>query len=317
VAALDQIEDTGSGSASSASNRKNGTNTASDMAAAQQLFAEMTAAYANQIRNLMIEVQWGEAPTSWLQLCEGTLSSLREMAEKVELTALCRALDAFAKELHAAQRSNAAVVKGKHRERLLATYDGLVKIMPGAFECDGERNRREPIIIQSLLLQSPNVRHLTIAKIYQAGITTLDALLKAKASELAQTTGIHRTIAKEIVQLLHGYRERGRSTVAAAVPQDEYKELSELIGTLRTQQGAFEDAASSWSDQARAEKRRLRRERDATILKVNISLARLGEVDRLQAIEKLPFTEKIEQLEGFLQQAVNASPAGPSARGQA
>ena len=51
--------------------------------------------------------------------------------------------------------------------------------------------------------------------------------------------------------------------------------------------------------------------RSVALLQVKVLLARLGEVDRLAQLERLPFERKIEQLEGYLQEAGGQKTAAP------
>jgi hypothetical protein len=54
-------------------------------------------------------------------------------------------------------------------QSLMGAYAKLAELMPEAFGLDGERGRRETIIVHALLQQVPDVRKATIDKIY-AGV---------------------------------------------------------------------------------------------------------------------------------------------------
>jgi hypothetical protein len=73
----------------------------------------------------------------------------------------------------------------------------------------------------------------------------------------------------------------------------------------------FESVASAWSDDEHARKKHLRQARAVALLQVKVLLARLGEVDRLAQLERLPFERKIEQLEGYLQETNGEKAAVP------
>src|SRR5262249_24337105 len=129
--------------------------------------------YMSQVRNLMLEVKWGEARAEWLGLCEATLRSLRKMAETMQLADLCEALDGFQKALVEVGQRCQSPVAGADKATLLAAYGPLLKSMPHVFELDAERNRREPIIVEALLRQVPDVEKVTIDRLYSAGLTSL------------------------------------------------------------------------------------------------------------------------------------------------
>ena len=74
----------------------------------------------------------------------------------------------------------------------------------------------------------------------------------------------------------------------------------------------FELAASDWSDDAHARKKQLRQARADSLLQVKVLLARLGEVDRLGQLERVPFERKIEQIEGYLREAAETRQAPPT-----
>jgi len=62
----------------------------------------------------------------------------------------------------------------------------------------------------------------------------------------------------------------------------------------------FKGAASSWSAQAAKDKRWLRTERERIFLEMTVVLARIGEVELLRRLERLPFERKVAELEVFL-----------------
>ena len=68
---------------------------AADEAALRATFEELAVAHVTVLRNAMLEVRWGEAQASWLELGRPALKSLRGMAAEVGHTALVAALDGF------------------------------------------------------------------------------------------------------------------------------------------------------------------------------------------------------------------------------
>jgi hypothetical protein len=280
-----------------------------DLAAVREVFDDVARNYLVQVRNLMLEVKWGEARAEWLSLCEPTLHSLRKMAGTMDMPSLCTALDGFVTVLHKVRQRCRGAVAGDDRDELLQAYDPLVATLPRAFELDNERNRREPIIVQALLRQVPAVEKVTIDKLYAAGLTSLALLYQAKPDEIAATSAITLDVATRIVELFQSYRRSSGGTMAAATAAEEQRRLGALVSELKHQHVAFEEAAAAWSKSALERKKELRRARQSTMLKIQVALARLGEVDRLAELEKLPFGRRIENVQSYLEHARSAARA--------
>jgi hypothetical protein len=282
---------------------RDGVSTPEDLAAARRVFDEVARTYMGQLRNLMLEVKWGEARSEWLELCEPALRSLRRMAEAMTMADLCQALDTFQKSLEELKKRPRRLIADADKTALLQAYAPLVSAMPDAFELEAERNRREPIIVECLLRQVPDVERVTIDKLYAAGLTSLAVIQQARADEIAATTAIAVEVATRIVALFATYRQQSGAGMAAPAPADEQKTLSTLLEKLRDEQRGFEEAAAAWSREALGRKKELRRGRTSTLLKMQVALARLGEIDLLATLEKLPFRRKIERIEGYLNQS--------------
>jgi hypothetical protein len=182
--------------------------------------------------------------------------------------------------------------------------------MPEAFGLDGERGRREAIIVHALLQQVPEVRKITIDKIYAAGLASLDNLFLARPDEIAATTGMSESLAERIVEKVQRYRQE-IAGLADATRAAERNHLAKLASELRDLHRQFETVESAWSEDGHAKKKHLRQARSVALLQVKVLLARLGEVDRLATLERLPFERKIEQLEGYLQEASSDRAAVP------
>ena len=78
--------------------------------------------------------------------------------------------------------------------------------MPQAFALDLDRTQREAAILQSLLLQVPEVKKVTLDRLYAAGLTTLEAMFLATPGDIAATTGIPESLAEQIVERFQAYR---------------------------------------------------------------------------------------------------------------
>ena len=283
-----------------------------DLAPVRELFAELAANHMRHVRDFMIDVKWGEATRDWIEICIPAVTSLRRAAERLELGELAPTLDRFGAALVATSSdpASARTIEGASKERLLDDYGQLVAILPQAFALDRDKSRREAVIIQSLCLSVPDVRKVTIDKLHAAGLTSLKTLFEAKADEISQVAGIPEALAQRIVERFQAYR----SELQNASPQDarasERERLAVLTVQLREQHDGYDEASEGWSPEAKARKRELFRQREETWLAISLLLARFGEVERIQGIEKVPFAQRITQLSEYLEQAREKYRAG-------
>ena len=282
-----------------------------DLAEVRSLFAQLAANHVRQVRDFMIDLRWSEATVDWIGICEPALKSLRRAADKLELAELCIALDDFSSTLSGTQGNGARTIDGERRAAILKSYDVLSAVMPQAFALDLDRSQREAVILQSLLLQVPEVKKITLDKLYAAGLTTLEAMLLATPGDVAATTGIEEALAKHIVARFREYKDQIRRGVPDATRANERGKVAELTARLRRDHVAFESAAKSWSREADEQKKELRKARAQTLLDIQVVLARLGEVDRIKEIERLPFDRKLVHLESFLEEARDKYVAQP------
>lgn len=281
--------------------------TAEDRAELRALFTELAGHHMVQLRDFMIEVRCGSALADWIGLSEPAVRSVRSMAEQLELDDVCVALDRLLAALVEARQAGGAIDPG-HQAGLLAAYLPLVDLLPGVLELDAERNRREPIIVHSILRQIPGVEKLAIDKLVAANLVAVASLADARPEELAQVTGLDRELAERVVARFREYRlEAG--AVATPDPRAELRALEGLAGRLRQQNQDFDFASGSWAPGIKERKRELRRERAATLLAIHVSLARLGEVDRLVELDRLNFRRKVEFIDVTLQAARAAARA--------
>jgi hypothetical protein len=283
----------------------------SDLAEVRLLFAQLAANHVRQVRDFMIDLRWSEPTVDWLPICDPALRSLRRAADKLELADLCEALDRFSAALTATTATGARTIGGASREELLARYDDLSRLMPQAFALDLDRSQREAAILHSLLLQIPEVKKVTLDRMYAAGLTTLEAMFLATPGDIAATTGIAEVLALQIVQRFRAYRDQVRETVPDATRARERERIAELTSRLRREHDNYERAADSWSRQAGDQKKELRKVREQTLLDIQVALARLGEVERLAQLERLPFEKKLVHLESFLEEARDKYVAQP------
>ena len=272
-----------------------------DRAALRELFNELAGHHLAQLRDLMIEIRGGTALAEWIDLSQPAVASVKGMAEQLELGELCVALDKLLLALAEARIAGGAVI-GQARANVLDAYFPLMELVPGGLELDAERNRREPVIVHSLLRQIPGVEKVTIDKLVAASLISIATLADARPDELAAVAGVSDEIALRLVERFRAYRSEA-GMVASPDPAAEHRSLAGLLDTLRRQNTAFDEASQRWSADAKEDKRRLRLERAETLLRIHVSLARLGQLDRLVQLDKLSFKRKADHIDSYLQGA--------------
>jgi hypothetical protein len=269
------------------------------IAEVRELFTALAANHMRQVRDFMIGIKWGEAPREAILVCEAATQSLLRAAKEMDFTELAQSLEEYATTLKHIGSADAALSDAAASEALAASYAKLAAQLPSVFAFEGERGEREAVIVHSLLQQVPGVQKLTIDKIYAAGLTGLGMLLTAKPDEIAATTGITESVAASIVEKFRHYREEAKRL--SDVKHDaERKRLAELCDALRQAHEQYEANAAGWSDEAHARKKELRQARIDALLQIKVLLARLGEVERLNEMERLPFGRKIDALQDYL-----------------
>jgi hypothetical protein len=290
---------------------------ASDRKAVMATFEELAVGHTAQVRSFMLEVRWGEAQTSWIELSRPALKSLRAMSIQMEHAALTAALDGFDTALAEMLRPGAPPVIGPvARDKLLAAYAPLTAVLPRAFELDGERDRREPMVVRALLQQVAGLDPLMVDKMMAAGLGRLDALFRARADEIAAVAGISMEVATLTAACVQAFKRATPAALATPDMASTARELGELYKAFEADHRAFEDAARGWSEGDREAKKRLRRQRELGFLQITIALVRLGEVDLALRLEKCSFARRLEELErlvvrlGPLMRTPTAAPAG-------
>lgn len=288
---------------SDAPGARDGVSSEADLAEVRRVFEEVAAIHVAQVRDVMLELRYGEAQPAWIESTQPALRSLRAMAAQMDLTDLCSALDEFCVAVDAAVAGRARI-DDDGKGQLMTRYERLIQLIPQAFELDAERDRREPIIVESLLYQIEGVERRTIEKLFAVGLSRLDALMKASADEIAIVAGLRAELAESIVGHLRAYREAASSSLAAADPLAERRALGDLLIMLSVQNDEYMHAASKWSSDARTRKSEARKAREQTFQRIKVALARLGEREQLARLDKMPFNERIATLDRYLSAAV-------------
>jgi hypothetical protein len=223
-----------------------------------------------------------------------------KVSAPAELPALLDAL-AAALDLAAAGPGGASALTGEVRKAVLAAYEPLAQASPAVFalDPDGEGERREQLIVESLLGQIPGLDPLLIGKLAAVGLGRLENLVAATTEEITGVAGLPEPIAVALVDKVTEFR-RSSPPALAGEPRAVRKQLEPMLTRLDTLHAGFERAASGWSEHDAATKRRVRREREQAYMALRAALARQGAEQFLLEIEKLPFGRRIEALGRFL-----------------
>jgi hypothetical protein len=90
------------------------------------------------------------------------------------------------------------------------------------------------------------------------------------------------------------------------------EEIAQLTARLRSEHDEYESASASWSPEAAEKKKELRKARADTLVEIGAALTWLGEMELSREIERLPFEQKLDRLEAFLEDAQGGGSAAPS-----
>jgi hypothetical protein len=283
-----------------------------DLGPVRELFSELAANHMRHVRDFMIDVKWGEVTRDWINICLPPVRTLRRAADRLELKELEDALSKLAVELDRANSAGGQMLDGTEKQRLLETYSALVDIRPSAFALDRDKTQREAVIVQALLLQIPDVRKVTIDKLHAAGLTSLTVLFEANANDISHVAGIPFEVATRIVERVEAYRSELKASSPSDARAAERERLAHLAKELKKHHDGYEKAADGWGADAKKQKREHFLGREEAWLEISVLLARFGEVDRLQGIEKVPFAQRIAQLSDYLDEAADKyrSPEG-------
>ncbi|HVR62093.1 MAG TPA: hypothetical protein VMU50_09350 [Polyangia bacterium] len=268
-----------------------------DRAAARATLEDVAYEHVRAVRNLMIELQWGGAAAAWVVAARGALSSLRRMAQQIELGDLDEGISVFLEALDQAVVQQA--IPPELARALTDRYAPLAKAFPRAFALESDRDRREPLLVQSLLGQVPGMDPLSVQRLFAVGLGRLDSLFRATAEEVAIVADLPIPLAAALVEKAQELRQ----TAAPPEIADPGRVLGPLLAVLKRQQQEYSRAAQGWSADNLAAKRRHRRERERTFQKIKGAVARLGEVEFALRLQTYSFARRIDELQQFIEQA--------------
>ncbi|MCP3978785.1 MAG: hypothetical protein GY716_05575 [bacterium] len=279
-----------------------------DELAVKDLFASIASNHSVPVKNFIADLQRGTASKEWIEICRPVMHTMIDAAESIDLPQIAERMVDFGEALTLAQNEAGPLIDGEGRDLILSCYDDLVEALPDTFRIVDNTERRESVLVHSLLRQIPGVGHVTFEKLYGAGLTSLDTLFVARPDELTVVTGIQARLSERICSKVQEHRERLGSQLPDQLFALLRTRLAERVQKLRDTHETFERASRkdiTLPEVAEA-KRQSRRKRQACALQINVVLAEMGELDLVDEIKKLAFGRRIERLEKFLRSAEDA-----------
>jgi hypothetical protein len=171
--------------------------------------------------------------------------------------------------------------------------------------------KAEDLIVDALLRQTEGVSFCVLHSLHEAGLRRFDQFLLSTPADIAARAEVSEELASAIVARFQRYQNENPHPLAGTNPLTDLKELSKLAKALREQQALYESAALSWTRQALADKRNIRETRTDLLLGVRLCLARLGEIDFIETLERLPARTAVAELIAFLQARARARAENP------
>ncbi len=282
-----------------------------DAAAARATFWDVAGSHLRLLRDAMLEMRHGSAASTALGPALAAVRVVESAAQKLDDRELAGKLGLVRERLGAADAAGSPEHRRAAKEAVLSAYASLVPVSPETLALDREHDRREPVIVRSLLLTVPGVEKLTMEKLFAAGLGRLGALLSASSAEIEQTSGVPPEIARGVTKRIAEYASEGGGTAVALDHEEERRRLGALLADLRREHEAFESASSRWSDADLEEKRRRRVARERVLRHIDLVLARVGAVERVAALERMPVRRRIDRLAGLASDAAAfMSPGG-------
>jgi hypothetical protein len=265
----------------------------------EELFENIAAHHTAQLRQFAGELMHAPTSKQWGDICAPSLEVVRRGAADISHERLSKALEEFERALDEARRGAAPRIEGPVRDKLLQRYRALVEIVPKAFDAAGERKRREPIIVHTLLEQVDGVSTLAKHRLYKAGLTTLRAFEKANETDVAATTGLDPQLCARVVRHFAGYHRRRVDDPTSSRLDAERGRLVGLLRQIGDCQIAFRRAEL---DEDTRGKRSARTRREALLRDVRLALAHLGQLELIDAIARLPVDRKLETVGRWLRE---------------
>jgi hypothetical protein len=271
-----------------------------DAMAARELFIEVSELHLRQAKEALLALREGRDARAAIGPAIAAVQVVLEGSRTIGEATMSDPLDALLRDLKQAEQADD--VSPSVRESILASWQAL-PLPKEHLDLGAEHERREAIIVRSLLGQVPDLEKIGVDKIYAAGLGNLETLVAANAEDIAVTTGLEQSTTASIVARVAEHTSDFGASVACVDRERVRSRLEALLRTLRHEHEAFERASRSWTDESFAEKRRRRAERSRVLRQIDVALAIVGEVDRMEELERLPVHRRIERLDGLVRDA--------------
>jgi hypothetical protein len=274
-----------------------------DEATVQHLFAQIAANYSQPLRNFVFELRRGTASKDCIEFLRPSLQMIGDAAAKMDLAQAVVRITDFDEVLSIAQARPERLFEHDTRVLILDSYNEMSKVLPEVFQTGEDEQRREDIIIKSLLQQIPGIGRVTFDKLYKAGIGSLQALFLVNPEDLAVATSIPAPLCERIAHKFQEYRAVALG-ISQHDPQSGYRaRLTSLVAELRCLHDELESTSAGAALNAglAPEKRRRRQLRQQCFLQIVATLAELGEVDVINKIQRLSFRQRLKKLGDHLQ----------------
>jgi hypothetical protein len=274
-----------------------------DEATVQDLFAQIAANYSQPLRNFVFELRCGTASKDRLEFLRASVQMIADAATKMDLAQAVKRIRDFDDVLSRAQARPHRLLEGEIRGLILDSYQQLSEVLPEVFRRGEDEQKREDIIIKSLLQQIPGIGRVTFDKLYKAGLGSLYALFLSNREDLAAATSIPVALCERIADKFQEYRAETQG-FSEQSPQSGYRaRLTRLVAELRCLHEKLEDASAgaALNRDLATEKRRRRQLRQHCFLQIIATLAELGEVDLINQIQRLSFRQRLKRLGDHLE----------------
>jgi hypothetical protein len=269
---------------------------AADRRALSETFSDVAKVHAHPLRELMFQLGVGRTPRQWALNSRPVLKPLLDAAQQIGMLELVGALGAFDAALERAAADSSPCIGDAAAESLRSAYQRLCIQMPDAFTPENSDGRRM-VLLESLLMQVPDMHRRTLAKLYAAGLNSLSQWSQASAEEVSVVAGIDRELAQNLVEHVQRF-ERERVNMGPTEARGQALErLRSLVGRIAELQDAFEEAESSGSV---ADKREARRKREAALLELDLVFAEIGELAMIEELKRSPVQGRLRRVELYI-----------------
>ncbi|MFN8008406.1 MAG: hypothetical protein U0V70_15565 [Terriglobia bacterium] len=273
---------------------------ADDAASIHELFCEIASHYSVPMKNLIFAIQSQSATRETVDDCRPILQTLSSAAENIGLQKAVESMAQFDAVLAEGQASVSNDLQEATRLRILDAYQNLAGVLPEIFELGMESQKREEVIIQSLLQGIPGLARKSIEKLHHSGLNNLSMYYSATPEDLAAATGIQKKLCTKICETFGDYHLQTRHRVGHSDRMVHHVLLTELVEKLHQMIGSANAGTRKVGTTEPAGKKPRQQGKSLAILEIQILLAELGELDLLQQFQKATSRKRVKILQDYL-----------------